>query len=64
MISGGGDCEGRGWAGAWIGKSEELKKEWGKERKKKWEGEGETELKRERANGKKKEIEKKKTNII
>ena len=33
MISGGGDCEGRGWAGAWIGKSEEKR---GKKNERVW----------------------------
>ena len=48
MISGGDDYEGRGWAGAWVGNIEELKRESEEKRgNKKGEGEGETELKRE-----------------
>ena len=40
MISSGSDYEGRGWAGAWVSKSEELKRESEEERGNK-KGEGE-----------------------
>ena len=45
MISSGSDYEGRGWVGAWVSKSEELKRE--EIKRERVRGEGETELKRE-----------------